>query len=125
MEDNFNQFRRVIEARKRRQFKELEEVKNESKLYILNKIRKDLMTTAIGNIAMMETAFGVLWGHGKTDAELTENERKWSARWQIIREDILDNVNKRIRNMEKELGKFEINFTGYHYDFKFMENLDD
>jgi hypothetical protein len=123
MEDSYNQFRKVIEARKLRQIKETEEIKHRSKEYILNKVRKDLMTTAIGNIAMMESTFGVLWGHGKT--ELTENERKWLARWQIIREDILDNVNKRIRSMEKELGKFEINYTGYHYNIKIEENLND
>jgi len=125
MEDHYNQFRRVMEARKSRQLKEMEEIKYRSKEYIFNRIRKDLMTIAIGDIATMENHFGVLWGHGKDAADLTENERKWAQRWQIIREDILDNVNKKIRNIEKELGKFEITHTGYHYNLRFKENSDD
>ena len=51
-----------------------------------------------------------MWGSGKEQHELTENEKKFDKLWQRLRSRILYNGNNQIRNLESEFDK-ETNFA--------------
>lgn len=115
MEEYYNKLKSIVAARKQSEAERLAENRERSKEYISNKIKKDLLTIAIGNISKIEQEFGVLWGHGKQNADLSESERAWRLVWEAMREEMLDAVNARIRRAQSELVKFDILHVGYFY----------
>jgi len=66
----------------------------------IHEAQKRLRTTFIGAIASMEKHFGSLWGHGKNERDLTDEERWWRERWNRCRTEILDHGNLNIRFLE-------------------------
>jgi hypothetical protein len=118
MDNHYNKLRKVIESRKQTAAQLQVENQRESKEFIASRIRKDLMTTAIGNISYIEREFGFLWGHGKARETLGETENVWRNIWEEMRNSILDEVNARIRRAHNELVRFEIKNVGYFYGSK-------
>lgn len=56
----------------------------------------------IGSLVSFENHFGVLWGHGLDDHELTTDQQKFREVWMACREEILDRGNEQVREHEKE-----------------------
>lgn len=67
-------------------------------------------TSFIFAIAEFERIFGYLWRHDDEDDNFTEEEQKFFDLYQEFRKSVLDMGNKQIRQMEYDLGKFDIDF---------------
>lgn len=62
-----------------------------------NILTKRFQTTMIGALFEFEKAFGYLWGHDKEEDMLTEKELDFLERWDIVRNQILNNGNHQLR----------------------------
>jgi hypothetical protein len=78
------------------------------KLYLRRGVCKSITTVAIGSIAILEEAFGHLWGHGKDYEELDEDEREWFETWKEVRSAILDRAGTSRQILLENLDKFII-----------------
>lgn len=87
----------------------------QSKERLFKIIEKKLRTTFIGDIAAIENAFGELWGIDFAIKDLTESERIWKERWDVLRTNILDRGNSQIRGIESELRQHTVTWDGYEY----------
>jgi hypothetical protein len=77
-------------------------------------IEKKVRTTFIGDLSRFEEHVGRrLWGHGKSDADLTKDELAWKKVWERLRADILTNGNNQIRALNAELEQYVIEWTRY------------
>ena len=76
-------------------------------------VQRKLKTAFVGALARVERFFGAVWGHGKSDARLTPEERAWRAVWDQCRTEILNNGNHQARALEAEFPQYEIHWTGY------------
>jgi hypothetical protein len=82
-------------------------------------LERKLLTTGVGALDRFEALFGRLWGDGKSDDELTENERAWRRLFLECREKIFDGTNHQIRNMRAELALHEVEKVGQQIQVKF------
>lgn len=88
-------------------------------LELAKNVKRAITTTFIGAIAELEKNIGYLWGHGKT--ELTENEKKWLAVWENVRNNILDIGNGQCRIMDREFEKYNVKYVGKFTVFKIKQ----
>lgn len=79
-------------------------------------LTKRFQTTMIGALFAFENTFGYLWGQEKNEEDLTNSELDFLDKWDIVRNQILNNGNAQLRksiaDLEKASGKFK-----YHYKF--------
>lgn len=75
-----------------------------------NTMKTRIKTAFIGSLNQFEDMFGFLWGNGKNESELNENEKKWRSLWLQTRSKILYNGNSQIRLVDFDLSNFDINF---------------
>jgi hypothetical protein len=68
-------------------------------------IRKKVQTVFIGALSYFEEYFGELWGKGKRHDELTTEEFEMFKMWQSCRNAILNNSNRQLREIEKEIDR--------------------
>lgn len=66
-------------------------------LRLCEMITKRITTSFIFALSEMESNLGFLWGHGKDEDNLTENEQEYRQIYNDIRKRILDNGNNQIR----------------------------
>ena len=91
--------------------------RGQSRARLLTIVRKKHNTTLIGSISRFEEHVGrALWGHGLTDAERTEDQKKWLQVWLAARTEILNNGNNQLRALEKEFEQYEVEWTRYQTD---------
>lgn len=76
-------------------------------------LAKRFQTTMIGALFQFEESFGYLWGFDKDDKDLTETEKKFRAKWEDTRYNILNNGNNQLRAAIKDLSFKEP--TQYNY----------
>lgn len=88
-------------------------------------IGKKINTTMIYPLSQFETAFGHLWGNGKPEESLTQEEMLNLAKWKQIRNNILNNGNQQKRNSWAELDMHEIIWNRYRTTFIPRENFKD
>lgn len=70
----------------------------------LNKIAKTKITTTfIGAIEQFEQKFGFIWGHGKHESDLTEEELVMREYWNECRKAIMDKGHEQIRGLAHEI----------------------
>lgn len=97
--------------------KQKEESKNKymekSKKRLSNIVSTKVKTSFIGAISACENHFGVLWGHGKNDEELDENEIAMREVWEDVRAQILDNGNTQLRAAMNEIDDYTITWNRY------------
>lgn len=105
--DNHFKARIAIQARRDRQRQEREA---RDRQFIQDRVRKDMMTLAIGAIVLLEDELGGLWGHNKSGA-LTEEESQYRQRWHFIRNEILDSVNEKIGRINGILDSFTVTYS--------------
>lgn len=87
--------------------------KDEMKQRLKTIASKKLDTTMIFPLGEFEKTFGFLWGHGKQDTELTNDEINNKRKWAECRDNILNNGNKQKRGLMKELDMCTVVWHGY------------
>lgn len=82
--------------------------KDASKKQLMKIIETKIRNSFIGPLSYFEKYFGYLWGHGKKDFELTEQEAHFALIWNSLRDEILNNGNKQIRAVYNELAQYTV-----------------
>lgn len=85
-------------------------------------ISTKIQTTMIFPLSQFESAFGHLWGHGKTEGGLTNDEKVFRTKWNEVRNNILNNGNQQKRNASTEIDMYEVVWNGYKTVFIFKAN---
>lgn len=85
-------------------------------------LTKRFQTTMIGSLFEFEKMFGYLWGHDKEEKDLTDKELDFLDRWDIVRNQILNNGNNQLRKAIADLDKNQGNIT---YKYKFYNHRED
>jgi hypothetical protein len=85
-------------------------------------LTKRFQTTMIGSLFEFEKMFGYLWGHDKDEKDLTDKELDFLDRWDIVRNQILNNGNNQLRKAIADLDKNQGNIT---YKYKFYNHRED
>tara|TARA_R110000824_G_scaffold388762_1_gene584460 strand:+ start:6035 stop:6430 length:396 start_codon:yes stop_codon:yes gene_type:complete len=110
----------VAAQRKQKEIKE-NKYKEKSKKRLANIISTKIKTSFIGAISCCEEHFGFLWGHGKPEEELDENEIAMREIWENVRAQILDNGNTQLRASLNEVGNYSISWDRYHMELKIKD----
>lgn len=74
-------------------------------------LEKKMKTSFIGALSQFEQYFGRLWGHGKQEEELTDNELKFRKVWEDTRTAILNNGNNQLRAVQNEISEYSISWN--------------
>lgn len=85
----------------------------DSKMRLMTILEKKIKTSFIGAISQFESHFGALWGHGKLEHQLTEQEKLWRERWNIARTQILNNGNNQVRAVQQELSEYTMRWDAH------------
>lgn len=85
----------------------------ESMHRLMTILEKKFKTSFIGAISQFESYFGVLWGHGKPENKLTEQEKLWRERWNLVRTQILNNGNNQVRAVQQELSQYTMRWDAH------------
>lgn len=89
------------------------EMKEKYKERLRDIITKKMKTVMIYPLSQVEETFGILFGLGKEDNDLTHEEFEWREKYYKMREKILNLGNKNIRNMQEELSLYSVIFERY------------
>ena len=124
MEDNqskMSHYKLAANNQKKRNEQE-KKYKDRSKKRLSNIISTKIKTSFIGAISSCEKNFGFLWGHGKDDENLTEEELSMREIWDEIRTEILDNGNTQLRAANNEIDNYSINWERYNIGINIDED---
>lgn len=116
MEDNqskMSHYKLAANNQKKRTEQE-KKYKDRSKKRLSNIISTKIKTSFIGAISSCEKNLGFLWGHGKDDENLTEDELSMREIWDEIRTEILDNGNTQLRAATNEIDNYSVNWERYN-----------
>lgn len=80
-------------------------------------LKKRFQTTMIGAIFEFEKTFGYLWGQDKNPDFLSEIEEDFRDRWEVVRNQILNNGNNQLRKCLIDIENINTDDTKYHYRF--------
>lgn len=79
---------------------------------------KKMKTCFIGDIAVCEEVMGFLWGHGKKEEELTDDEKQFRQLWYQARNRMLTNGNNQIRGFNNELERNTVHWNRFQMTVK-------
>lgn len=79
-------------------------------------LTKRFQTTMIGALFEFEKTFGYLWGQDKDEKDLTDRELDFLDRWDLVRNQILNNGNNQLRKAIADLSK---NSGDIKYNYRF------
>ena len=115
--DKFNEL-----IRERSQYNEdrQEKYKYDSKERLSKILKKKVETTMIGAISSLEDHFSFLWD--AKGLEMTEENRFMFDLFQKVRSEILDKGNSQSRNVDAELGQYEVRWMKYSIDIPVKQN---
>lgn len=82
-----------------------------SKRQLERSIRKMGEVIMIGAIAAIEEKFGDLWGEDSEREDFTPEEEAMYAKWEELRDEILDHGNKNIDYMVNMLASFKVQMS--------------
>lgn len=82
-------------------------------------ISTKIQTTMIFPLSQYESAFGHLWGHGKPEDKLNDDEKMFRTKWNEVRNNILNNGNQQKRNANTEIDMYDVIWNGYKTVFVF------
>lgn len=119
--NKLNHYQIACAKRKQNELKD-SKYRDKSKKRLSNIVGTKIKTSFIGAISSCENNFGFLWGHGKPENELDEQELSMREIWENVRAEILDNGNSQLRATMNEMNNYTINWDRYHMDFPFQEN---
>ena len=89
-----------------------ERYKVDSKDRLSKILRKKIETTMIGALSSIEDKFGFLWGNGQEEP-LTDEQEIMKDLYNTVRSEILDRGNNQARNIDAELGQYEVEWKKY------------
>ena len=75
-------------------------------------LRKKIETTMIGALSSIEENFGFLWSNAD-NSPLTHEQEIMNDVYQKVRSEILDKGNSQARNVDAELGQYEVEWLKY------------
>ena len=113
--EGLSHYQLVAAQQKQREMKD-NKYKDKSKKRLSNIVSTKIKTSFIGAISSCEEHFGFLWGHGKNEEELDENELAMREIWENVRAGILDNGNTQLRATINEINNYSITWERYHVD---------
>lgn len=93
-----------------------------AKKRLLNMLSTKFNTTVIGSLAVFEKYFGYLWGHGKDEVELTDEEYDFREIWVEAREELLDRGNHNSRLAQNEVSHYNVTSNRYITNLKTRDN---
>lgn len=76
-------------------------------------LTKKFKTTMIGALARFEERFGNIWGHGKDEGKMSQDEKDMLEAWNLVRTEILNNGNTQLRHALDELSRYRMTYEGY------------
>lgn len=79
-------------------------------------VTKKMRTCFIGALAVFEEEFGFLWGYGKTEDKLSEQEQAMFQLWKQARTRVLNNSNNQLRAVKSEIANHVVSWNRYHLD---------
>jgi hypothetical protein len=107
------QLYQVVQQRKQEEDERGRRYDEQSRKRLLRILEKKMTTCFIGAISKFETYFGVLWGHGKDEADLTAAELEWRDIWNVARTAVLNNGNNQLRAVQSELVQYTMTWNRY------------
>ncbi len=81
-------------------------------------ITKRFQTTMIGSLHQFEKYFGYLWGLGLDEDELTDQQLDARDRWELARNQVLNNGNNQLRQMLNDIENSQA-LIKKQYNYKF------
>jgi hypothetical protein len=90
----------------------------QSRNRLLAILEKKIKTSFIGPISEFELAFGQLWGHGLDPVDCTDAQLARRARWEQVRNNILNSGNRQLRAVQAELNQHDVSWKRYHTEFQ-------
>jgi hypothetical protein len=88
-------------------------------------ITQKMNTTFIGAISAFEKNFNFLWGAGKKESEMTDEEKHLYNIWQGVRTEILNNGNNQLRALRNELQNHNVSWNRHTITIKAKEENND
>jgi len=88
-------------------------------------ISKKFQTCFIGALSEFESVFGYIWGHGLCKDQLSEDQINNRAKWEIVRQKILNKGNTQSRSVKEEIELHDIKWNGYITKLGSVENTDE
>lgn len=73
-------------------------------------------TAFIGALAAFEENYGFLWGKGKNEDDLTEQESIMRELWMQTRTKVLNNGNTQMRAVQTEIANHVVSWNRYHME---------
>lgn len=113
MDDKKISHYQIVATKQRQKEAKDQQYREKSKKRLGTIIGTKIKTSFIGAISSCENNFGFLWGHGKNEEELTEEEISMKEIWEEIRTEILDNGNTQLRAASNEIGNYSITWDRY------------
>lgn len=86
------------------------------RLYLQESLGKFMMTSLIGTIEIFEKSFGELWGHGKDEADLNDDEFYWREVWEFARTQLLDKGHKQQDKAKRAIEEYDLEPRTRHYN---------
>ena len=119
-EKTLTHYQLATAQQKQKEIKE-EKYKQRSKKRLSTIFTTKMKTSFIGAISSCENNFGFLWGHGKPEEDLTDEEQGMKKIWDEARAEILDNGNTQLRAALNEINNYSIAWDRYHMDLDITE----
>ena len=113
MEDKKISHYQIVATKQRQKEAKDQKYREKSKKRLSTIVGTKIKTSFIGAISSCEKNFGFLWGHGKNEEELTDQELQMKELWEEIRTEILDNGNTQLRAASNEIENYSINWDRY------------
>ena len=99
--------------------------KEKSKKRFVSILSTKMKTSFIGAISSCEKNFGFLWGHGKEESELSEQEFQMREIWENVRAEILDNGNSQLRASINEVNNYTVHWNRFQVNFNLSDEDQD
>ncbi len=115
----------LVEVKKKQKELKDNKQKERCKKRLSSIISTKIKTSFIGSISIYEESFGFLWGHGKQEEELDDNEVAMKQIWENVRSKILDNGNSQLRASVNEVNNYSIDWNMHRMDMPLPQNYYD
>ena len=109
MEENYAD---LIKEKSNYRSQRADRYKVDSKDRLSKIMRKKIETTMIGALSTIEDRFGFLWGKDQEEP-LTDEQEIMRELYNSVRSEILDRGNNQARNIDAELGQYEVEWKKY------------
>lgn len=87
-----------------------------AKKYLNKGIDISISTVAVGILNILEYNFGHLWGHGKDEGELNEDEIRYRTRWKEVRTEILNTAENSKHIAKNNTKRLNVQMKGFYDD---------